>query len=456
MGRTGRRRSAVAWRGSPPRGTSPARGAEPVEVTVYQRGARLGGKAASSRGGHGRIEEHGLHVWLGHYDNAFRLLRRCYDELDRAAHRPDLPDPRLGGRLPAGQRSSALGDARRGRWTTGWRRFPTTSRPPGEPGARRRRSPPPSGSAAVMGLDRPPRARRCGRCRATPARRAQHPGGAAGPALGARVAAAEAVRGRLGGVAARGADAARGPAGPPVHRLPGGLRAGRRSPTTSLGRGYGSFDDEDLADWLRRHGVTDETLQGPFVQGLLRPRLRLPRRRPGPADVPRRARPLPRRPQLRRLQGRAVLQDARRHGRRGDRAACTRCCASGACASSSSTGSTHVHLDADRAAVAALTFGRQVDLRARASTSTTRWSTSAGSRSSPSTSTVDQVVAGPELHEHDLESPRLRLARRRRGRARGGTRLRPGRAGRLDRHAALHVRRAASTPTRGGGPWWRT
>ena len=53
------------------------------EVTVYQMGWRLGGKGASGRGVHGRIEEHGLHLWLGFYDNAFRLLRSCYDELDR-------------------------------------------------------------------------------------------------------------------------------------------------------------------------------------------------------------------------------------------------------------------------------------------------------------------------------------------------------------------------------------
>jgi uncharacterized protein with NAD-binding domain and iron-sulfur cluster len=50
---------------------------------VYQRGWVLGGKAASTRGTHGRIEEHGLHVWLGYYDNAFRLIRDVYDELDR-------------------------------------------------------------------------------------------------------------------------------------------------------------------------------------------------------------------------------------------------------------------------------------------------------------------------------------------------------------------------------------
>ncbi len=51
-------------------------------VTVYQRGFRLGGKGASGRNleRHGRIEEHGMHMWMGWYQNAFRLLRDCYAE----------------------------------------------------------------------------------------------------------------------------------------------------------------------------------------------------------------------------------------------------------------------------------------------------------------------------------------------------------------------------------------
>jgi uncharacterized protein with NAD-binding domain and iron-sulfur cluster len=53
------------------------------EVTVHQLGWRLGGKGASGRGVDGRIEEHGLHVWMGWYENAFRLLRECYRELGR-------------------------------------------------------------------------------------------------------------------------------------------------------------------------------------------------------------------------------------------------------------------------------------------------------------------------------------------------------------------------------------
>ena len=62
-----------------------------ASVTVYQRGHRLGGKGASSRGPNGRIEEHGLHVWLGSYDNAFALLRECYAELDRTTTDPAAP-----------------------------------------------------------------------------------------------------------------------------------------------------------------------------------------------------------------------------------------------------------------------------------------------------------------------------------------------------------------------------
>jgi uncharacterized protein with NAD-binding domain and iron-sulfur cluster len=52
------------------------------EVTVYQQGWRLGGKAASGRNQavSQRIEEHGLHAFLGFYENAFRLMRDLYED----------------------------------------------------------------------------------------------------------------------------------------------------------------------------------------------------------------------------------------------------------------------------------------------------------------------------------------------------------------------------------------
>jgi uncharacterized protein with NAD-binding domain and iron-sulfur cluster len=52
------------------------------DVTIYQMGWRLGGKAASSRDRHGRIVEHGLHVWFGCYENAFELVKAAYAAWD--------------------------------------------------------------------------------------------------------------------------------------------------------------------------------------------------------------------------------------------------------------------------------------------------------------------------------------------------------------------------------------
>jgi len=62
------------------------------EVTVYQLGWRLGGKGASGRNRapayHDRIQEHGIHVFFGFYDNAFRLMQSCYGELNRPPQAP--------------------------------------------------------------------------------------------------------------------------------------------------------------------------------------------------------------------------------------------------------------------------------------------------------------------------------------------------------------------------------
>ena len=51
------------------------------EVTVYEESWALGGKGASYRDAHGRILEHGLHVWMGFYENAFLMMRGCFEEL---------------------------------------------------------------------------------------------------------------------------------------------------------------------------------------------------------------------------------------------------------------------------------------------------------------------------------------------------------------------------------------
>lgn len=52
------------------------------DITLYQLGWRLGGKGASGRNAafNNRIEEHGLHVWAGFYENAFGLMNDIYKE----------------------------------------------------------------------------------------------------------------------------------------------------------------------------------------------------------------------------------------------------------------------------------------------------------------------------------------------------------------------------------------
>jgi len=63
------------------------------EITIYQMGWRLGGKGASGRDleNRARIEEHGLHVWFGFYENAFELIRLAYEEVNCLGLTPGSP-----------------------------------------------------------------------------------------------------------------------------------------------------------------------------------------------------------------------------------------------------------------------------------------------------------------------------------------------------------------------------
>ncbi len=113
-------------------------------ITVYQRGWRLGGKGASSRGKNGRIEEHGLHVWLGSYENAFTLLRECYAELDRTTTDPAAAITTWNQALiPANDLGAT--DYWNGEWQVWLGRFSRTAEQPGDPDAS-------SGPMTVMGF----------------------------------------------------------------------------------------------------------------------------------------------------------------------------------------------------------------------------------------------------------------------------------------------------------------
>ena len=99
-------------------------------ITVYQRGWRLGGKGASSRGPNGRIEEHGLHVLLGYYDHTFDVMRRCYEALDRERSDPSCPDPHLGRRRRTVEPGRAWWTGTTARGSRGWRAFSPVCRSP--------------------------------------------------------------------------------------------------------------------------------------------------------------------------------------------------------------------------------------------------------------------------------------------------------------------------------------
>jgi len=101
------------------------------EVTLYQMGWRMGGKGASGRGPADRIEEHGLHIWMGAYENSFRLLRECYEELAR-----DNPDRRFADWQDAFIREPHVGVAdpsSRGGWLVWTTLFPPMPGLPGDP-----------------------------------------------------------------------------------------------------------------------------------------------------------------------------------------------------------------------------------------------------------------------------------------------------------------------------------
>lgn len=99
-------------------------------VTILQSGWRLGGKCASGRNAavRDRIEEHGLHVWFGNYENACELMRECYAELGRPAGAPlatfdDAFHP---------SDDAVLYDDYAGRWTPTVLHFPRRDGAPGD------------------------------------------------------------------------------------------------------------------------------------------------------------------------------------------------------------------------------------------------------------------------------------------------------------------------------------
>jgi uncharacterized protein with NAD-binding domain and iron-sulfur cluster len=107
------------------------------DVSLYVQGWRLGGKGASGRnaGHHERIEEHGLHMFMGFYEVAFGTLREAY-EAQAGKNLGLFPSleaafaPQRGVTLWIAPRDSASGD-----WRPFTINFPTLPGKPGDPEA---------------------------------------------------------------------------------------------------------------------------------------------------------------------------------------------------------------------------------------------------------------------------------------------------------------------------------
>src|SRR6266436_48118 len=103
------------------------------EITLYVSGWRLGGKGANgrdpSRGF--RIQEHGLHMWFGFYENAFHVLRKAYAEVGAQGLAPGSPFQNWGDAFTSGSVTTMMEQTPQGwqQWTIEW---PQNTEVPGD------------------------------------------------------------------------------------------------------------------------------------------------------------------------------------------------------------------------------------------------------------------------------------------------------------------------------------
>jgi uncharacterized protein with NAD-binding domain and iron-sulfur cluster len=102
---------------------------ERYEITVYQMGWRLGGKGASGRNRKiaDRIEEHGLHIIFGFYQNVFAMMREVYGAIRRRPEAPLSTWRKAFHPLSAG----VMEDDFRGKWQSWIEQFPRNGEVPG-------------------------------------------------------------------------------------------------------------------------------------------------------------------------------------------------------------------------------------------------------------------------------------------------------------------------------------
>ena len=276
-----------------------------LDVCVFERAPYLGGKGASTRGVHGRIEEHGLHVWLGYYDNAFRLIREVYDELDRPSTDPGCP---LSTWRDAFAPADLVGVEDRG-GGGGWSHWVATfGRNGAEPGTRSDAGRQLSAATFVrrglaLLLDFSSSIGRRGRSPSVTLSGSAEPPPASGPAalgdlteilrraeIAALVGAMESIRlleaaiprgGSLATLVLGYLDRMRGDLVDRLHRDDGARRSAEladivisamqgtiRDGLLTDASGFAAIDELDFRDWLARHGARPETLDCSLIRGM--------------------------------------------------------------------------------------------------------------------------------------------------------------------------------------------
>jgi uncharacterized protein with NAD-binding domain and iron-sulfur cluster len=281
------------------------------QVTVYQMGWRLGGKGASGRGVADRVEEHGLHVWLGFYENAFRLIRECYDE-----RRSVLPHCRFADWRDAFKPAPDVGvaDSNGDGWEFWLAHFPPGNGEPGDPIA--------DGNPmtvlaylrqSVMLVGELLRSASAMRADRAPPWPTGSPAAAPGPESVVNAADALLRYGRLATTAAllEASDILRQAidrffpqlfregAATPLRLIEGLAEASRRQLTQLVDddaelrrvwqvidlilailrgatvhglaidpRGFDAINDHDWRDWLRMHGASEQSLDSGFMRGI--------------------------------------------------------------------------------------------------------------------------------------------------------------------------------------------
>jgi uncharacterized protein with NAD-binding domain and iron-sulfur cluster len=108
---------------------------ERYEVTLYQIGWRLGGKTSNGFGPADRIQERGIHIFQGWYENAFRMVQDAYAYMEQHGLAPGSPLPHwTDAFVPDDATLFTELDRERGVWTNWPVLFPYNKKLPGVAG----------------------------------------------------------------------------------------------------------------------------------------------------------------------------------------------------------------------------------------------------------------------------------------------------------------------------------